>query len=303
MNYNTIIITESSSNLRALGREALRGKWKVAVIASLVYMIAVFVPVEILNSLFGGEYGFSSLASLYSLLITGPFTLGYAMFCISLFRNKNPETAQIFYGFEQFGKAFCLYFMVGLFTFLWTLLFIIPGLIAAIRYSQAFLILADNPNMPIMDCIAESKRLMNGNKTKFFCMSLSFIGWLILCMFPVIMFSGVIAMSIMMFGGMGAIMTSILSLVLSAGYLWVLPYMMVTYVGFYEMLTGNLRPGVIEGAAQIMQEPTRGMAAESTNTETYTSEPKPASEEPVSAPKPILEKEIAPEMQEDRPNS
>ena len=84
---------------------------------------------------------------------------------------------------------------MGIQVFLWSLLFIIPGIIAVLRYSQAFFILAEDPSKGIMACINESKYYMNGNKGKFFCLSLSFIGWAILAMVPLAFlpyFSGVL---------------------------------------------------------------------------------------------------------------
>ena len=62
----------------------------------------------------------------------------------------------------------------------WLLLFIVPGIIAAYRYSMAPYIMAENPTMTAMEAIEESKRLMANNKWRLFCLQLSFIGWYIL---------------------------------------------------------------------------------------------------------------------------
>ncbi|MDD4122386.1 MAG: DUF975 family protein, partial [Eubacteriales bacterium] len=139
--------------------------------------------------------------------------LGYAMFCISLFRKRETSPAEVLYGFERFVKSFGLYIVISLFIFLWALLLIIPGIIAAYRYSMSFYILADNPDMGIMEALNRSKIMMRGNKWKLFCLNLSFIGWAILC--------------VLSFG---------------VGFLWLIPYVEVSIIAFYDIANGSLRP-------------------------------------------------------------
>ncbi len=208
-----IIVSESCRNLRALGRDALSGKWQLGVLGTLLYMALTIIPVMILDALFGSANDPSAISTLYSILISGPMTLGYAMFTISIFRNRETSPAEVFYGFERFGKALGLYIVMSIFIFLWSLLLIVPGIIAAFRYSMSFYILADNPNMGIMEALAESKRMMQGNKWKLFCLYLSFIGWALLCI-----------------------------LTLGIGILWLMPYAEVTLIAFYDIVNGSLRP-------------------------------------------------------------
>jgi uncharacterized membrane protein len=208
-----IIVNESSANLRALGRDALKGKWGLGIAGTLVYFALTIIPVIILNSIFGrGEAGPSGISTIYNLLINGPMILGYAMFAISIFRKRETSAAEVFYGFERFGKAFGLYIVMSIFIILWSLLLIIPGIIAAFRYSLSFYILADHPEMGIMEALNESKRMMKGNKWKMFCLNLSFIGWGILCVFT-----------------------------LGIGFIWLLPYMEVSFIAFYDIANGSLR--------------------------------------------------------------
>lgn len=222
-----IIVTESSSNLRTLGRDSLKGKWGLAVLGTLLFFLLTTIPAAILDSIFGGDsVAPSGISTIYSLLISGPMTLGYAMFAISIFRRRATSAAEVFYGFERFGKAFGLYIVTSLFIILWSLLLIVPGIIAAIRYSMSFYILADNPEIGIMAAIEESKRIMKGNKWKFFCLNLSFIGWLILSCFT-----------------------------LGIGLLWLLPYMEVSIVAFYDIANGSLRAAKhIEGENSFRSE-------------------------------------------------
>lgn len=261
---NNVIITEPSRNLRMLGRQALAGNWKTAIVAALIFDICVSLPALILDQLFGktlaelyenlyyntpGSFGstfiygmsenaekISTMSGLYVFLVTGAFTLGLTIFFINLFRRKEADPAQVFSGFEQFFKALGLCFMIGLFTALWTLLFIVPGIVAAIRYSQAFFILADNPEKGIMECIRESKQMMKGNKGKFFCLELSFLGWGILTATAIGVASGIFAAIF----GSGIIMV-IFNWIFGLATCWLVAYTMSTEAAFYEILKGNLK--------------------------------------------------------------
>lgn len=259
MNPN-IIITDPSKNLRALGRNAIAGKWKTAIIAVIVYTVCLQLPPAIFDSLFGvnlgGLYGtqntynmeidvyssiynnmpqYSPLSGLYGLLVTGAFTLGITLFFLAMFRKQLVSVGDMFLGFERFGKALGLFLFQSLFIFLWLLLFIVPGIIASIRYSQAFFILADDPTKGIRQCMDESKVMMKGNKAKYFCLSLSFIGWLILASIPAGVLSG-IDVSLGLTGFASLIMSLIASLFTAP----VVAYMYSAYAGFYEILAGHL---------------------------------------------------------------
>ena len=256
-----IIITEPNKNLRALGRNALRNNWKVAIMAVCTYVLVLNVPPVIFNGLFGTNivsiftnsgytYGFDAetyanmynnmpdycfLGTVYILLVAGAFVLGLSMFFLAIFRMHKVHVADVFLGFEHFLKALGLFFFMILFICLWTLLFIVPGIIASIRYSQAFFILADDPSKGIRQCMDESKAMMKGNKSKYFLLSLSFIGWILLVVIP-----SSIVKSI---GNTVSNNTVVVSLFFIVATLLVVPvtvYMYSTYAGFYEILAGHL---------------------------------------------------------------
>lgn len=227
MNEN-IIVYESSRNLRALGRNALSGKWKLAILGSLLYGVLVMVPVFILNMIFGGGEP-TTVSSIYNLLVTGPMTLGYITFAISIFRGRETSTAEVLYGFERFGKSLGLYLLISVLIILWTLLLVIPGVIAAFRYSMSFFILADNPDIGILEAINESKRMMRGNKWKLFCLELSFIGWGLLCVLPLAIGT--------LWPSVGIICVPALGI----GFLLLSPYIAVSMVAFYDIANGSLR--------------------------------------------------------------
>ena len=121
------------------------------------------------------------LAFKYFLLI--PFEYG----CRKFFRKNLDEPAKlsnIVYVFDSHYKNIVkTAFLTDLFIWLWSLLFIIPGIIKAYQYRLVPYIMSENPDMNFKDAQAESARLMNGNKWKSFVLDLSFIGWHILSFF------------------------------------------------------------------------------------------------------------------------
>ncbi len=250
MNYyyaeSNITVTIPSRDLRTLARESLAGKWKIAAVGTLVFMAVVSLPSMILLTVLHNSFA----ADLYTILVTGAFSLGYSVFILNIFRNKEVDYAQIFCGFERILKTMGLYLYICLFVFLWSLLFVIPGIIAAIRYSQSFFILADYPDMPVPEIVNESKRMMRNNKGKYFCLVLSFFGWMILASLPASFFSTIFAEGGIYAAG-SIFLFEIVYFVLSAGYLWVTPYVECSLAAMYEIMRGNLRPGVIDTTATI----------------------------------------------------
>ena len=113
-------------------------------------------------------------------ILTPVVGFGFQKYCLRTTRSGDGDFKMLFDGFSQFGKVFLLNLAIGFFIFLWSLLFVIPGIIAALRYSQAFYILMDNPDMGVLECIRESKELMRDNKLDLFLLQLSFIGWIFL---------------------------------------------------------------------------------------------------------------------------
>jgi len=215
---NNLIVNESSKNIRALALQALKGNWWIAVGAAVLSTLLIVGPALFIQELMDGHSSFELfLINIESLLIGAPITLGLILFMLSLFKKKEAQIGQIFNGFEYFAKAVLLKFVISIFIMLWTFCFIIPGIIAAIRYSQVFYILAQDPSKGVMQCIEESKWMMCGNKWKFFCLVLSFFGWALLAAVP----AGI-------------------------GYLWFIPYFSMAQVAFYELVSGNLRHETLE---------------------------------------------------------
>ncbi len=101
-------------------------------------------------------------------IIYGPMFLGLHRAILQLVRTKKVKVSTLFSGFKDFGVAFRLVWLEVIKIFLWSLLLIVPGIIALIRYSMAFLILSDNPNMTAREAINNSKDMIEGRKWEFF---------------------------------------------------------------------------------------------------------------------------------------
>ena len=124
------------------------------------------------------HFGFSFLG-IVSFVLAGPISYGISkLFLRSARTGEQMDIAGAFDGFrEDFGGNFLLCLMMGIFIFLWTLLFIIPGIVMGYAYSFAFYIKADHPDYGWKQCLDESRRITNGYKGDLFMLDLSFIGW------------------------------------------------------------------------------------------------------------------------------
>ena len=196
--------TDNPTLMRA-SRESLRGKWGTAILTFFVYTLLTAGPGSINGH---GSSGVTISGSL-SLLIGGPLALGAAIFSLALSRGKDARLEQIFQGFNYFGNALVTYLLMVLYVFLWTLLLIVPGIIAALGYSMTFYILADDPPTKPQEALKKSKAMMNGHKERLFYLCLRFFLLALLCI-----------------------------LTLGIGFLWLIPYIHVTMAKFYDDVKG-----------------------------------------------------------------
>jgi uncharacterized membrane protein len=114
-------------------------------------------------------------------VITSVLEFGYLLFCLKVSnRDTSMAYSDLFHGIRYIFKVLGLNIMIIIFSLLWTLLFIIPGIIASFRYSQAMFILAENPDKGILQCIRESKEMMRNHKFEYFVLELSFLLWILL---------------------------------------------------------------------------------------------------------------------------
>lgn len=123
----------------------------------------------------------SGLLSLAAFLIGGVLQLGYARFLLKQHDGKALDFNDLFSQFDRFGTGFAQDFLRTLYTFLWSLLLIVPGIIAALSYAMTPFILEEHPELTASEAIARSKALMDGHKMDLFILHLTFLGWDILC--------------------------------------------------------------------------------------------------------------------------
>ncbi|MDR1043014.1 MAG: DUF975 family protein, partial [Clostridiales Family XIII bacterium] len=183
MRYQQLIITEPAANFRALARQGIQGRWKDAFLKGFLFMLMLLLPVMLIDNptrmtdmindamdklvegaityeeymqtmmsaIYGGLY---YLSSLYTLIIGGVLEFGIASLYMRYRRRQETPTELLFSGFSNFSRAIAVNVLMAIFTFLWTLLFIIPGIIAYYRYRLAFYILADNPDIGPLESIS-----------------------------------------------------------------------------------------------------------------------------------------------------
>lgn len=204
MNYKIDRAQVKANSKAQLGNNLFGKIWLMALVAifiqSIIISIAAYIPV---------------VGSFASIILAGPFGIGLSLVFMKLARNhNNVDLADLFTSFsDRFGKDFLLGLMIFVFTFLWSLLFIIPGIVKSYAYSMAYYISLDHPEWGWKECIEESKRITQGHKGELFVLDLSFIGWYIVG-----------------------------SLCLGIGILWVNPYHNTARANYYEALKANSQP-------------------------------------------------------------
>ena len=137
--------------------------------------------------------------------VSGPFSLGLAGFFLAISRKQDVRLAQVFSGFDRLWIGFGAYLLMGCFIFLWSLLLLIPGIVAAMSYSMTYFILAEDQSISAREALRQSQRMMYGHKWKYFCLLWRFFWWFLLCI-----------------------------LTLWIGYLWLQPYLWTSFAKFYD---------------------------------------------------------------------
>ena len=156
-----------SYQFRRIADEKLVGNWNDT---ALVYLLLTLV------------IGFlSSLGGIGMLILGGPIYLGYAVYIDEIYRGGRPNIPTMFKAFDdKIVNSILLHLISQIYLFLWSLLFIIPGIIKSFSYSMIYFIQLDNPDMHYEDVITRSRKIMDGNKWRLFCLFFSHIGWYIL---------------------------------------------------------------------------------------------------------------------------
>lgn len=177
-------------------------------IFSSSWLFAVLVIVIV-----GAIAGIVSWTFVGLIIILGPLSFGIsAMFLKQARDNQQMNITDLFNGFKSdFSQTFLLGLMQYIFIWLWSLLFVIPGIVKSYAYSMSYFIKADHPEYTWKQCIDESKAITCGHKWELFVLDLSFIGWAIVG-----------------------------SLVFGVGTLWVSAYMEASRAQAYEVIKGSI---------------------------------------------------------------
>ncbi len=189
-------MVKSNPQLRQEALAHLKGRWGAAILIFFIYlMISValyFIPV----------------INFVSFLVTIPIGYGFSIWFLKFLRSKDgvsPSGRTLFDGFDDYIRVLLTLLISAVYTFLWTLLLIVPGVIKSLSYAMTPYILADYPELQNNSAIELSMEMMRGNKMKLFLMMLNFMLWVWLSCFT-----------------------------LGIALLWVTPYMQTTMAAFYE---------------------------------------------------------------------
>lgn len=233
----------NASELRLKARESLVGNYWPSVLAALIAAFfgaliatggSVDLNVEQDMPAFFSEMprltlwliavviGSVGSVSLLHFILGGVIQLGYAQYLLKQQDREIGNVKELFAQFDRFGQGFLQLFLRNLYTFLWALLFVIPGIIKSLSYAMTPFIMAENPAMTAKEAIDLSRERMEGHKWELFCLSLSFIGWNLLS-----------------------------ALTLGIGSVFLNPYMNAAYAAFYR---DKIAPKVVP-VAYVYNEP------------------------------------------------
>lgn len=194
-----------AADYRRIAREKLQNKWPIAI--GIGMLASILGGLLIGNDFFAqlefnyknedakdaGEYlitlfashgltiGITSMLNLVHFILGGVIQLGYAKFLLKQHDQQDPQANDLFSYFDHFGTGFCQLLLRNIYTALWSLLFVIPGIVASYRYAMTPYILAENPELTASEAIYISKEMMYGHKWELFCLDMSFFGWYLLC--------------------------------------------------------------------------------------------------------------------------
>lgn len=212
---------KTNQELKNAALAALKGNWAQAILAA-VFMCGVTVVlssptyiIDICSSEMSSiDYMdsmlllmVSNIGFLLSLFLLYPLTLGYAVAHkdLLLYGDASVTRNTLRHAFSGYMRNVLAMLLTYLFTALWTLLFIIPGIVKSLAYSMTLYIIKDYPELSPNQAINLSIKMMKGHKFDLFCLSLSFIGWVFLSI-----------------------------LTLGVGLIWLMPYMQTTMAAFYQ---------------------------------------------------------------------
>lgn len=172
------------NTIKQRAKNSVKKKKGACVSFALIYML-IFPVLEFsvhnLSILFRRYSSFVLLAEYIALIVFfSALCLGSSIFFLEVSKRKDADFMIFFDGFDNIFRAIGLTVLSGLFTFLWSLLLIVPGIVASYSYRAAIYILAECPEISPLDALRISKNMMKGRRLRLFLLDLSFIGWFLL---------------------------------------------------------------------------------------------------------------------------
>lgn len=175
-------------------------------------VLAISLAVSLILELLLNDGIIKDALNLVCSFFLSTLTVGFYSYILKMIRNEKYSKDDIFKYVGNVFPIISISLLISIFTFLWSILFIIPGIIAALSYSMAYYIYAENQDKMPMDYINESKQMMKGYKMDLFIFILSFIGWMLL--------------SVVTFG---------------IALIYVIPYVSISEAIYYDELKKNTR--------------------------------------------------------------
>lgn len=207
-------VAPTAARLREKARLHLNGNaWTMAkfvlvglLLTPLIWCFIVGIVVAILQWIFEMKISLYIICSVIFIISTARFSVGIIKLSLDAARGKTVYVKDGFVAFDNF-RYILRYMAVLIVNLLWYVVFIIPGIIKTYAHSMTFYVMHDNPETNVFTAMEKSEELMEGNKWRYFCLQISFIGWNFL--------------AYLTFGLLN---------------FWLIPYMSVAFAEFYEDL-------------------------------------------------------------------
>ena len=176
----------NNSEIRNVTKEILKGKYKNVMLPFLLAILLIGLSQsQDLYSYVYEAYGKTHLFTIGSiaLLIQGPISIGLATYSLAIANQKDYSYNQIFTGFKYFFKALFLFLLLNISFLIGIICLIIPGIIIGLMFSQIFYIMADDPEMGVIDAFKKSVSLMKNKKLQYLGLILKYVLFFILGIF------------------------------------------------------------------------------------------------------------------------
>jgi len=156
--------------------------------------LGIFLVLDLLVTFIGDTGLAYKFVTILTSLLLMVLNAGFVLYCMDIRSGQKSGFLTLFDGFSLAGKIIMLELVSSFFVFLWSMVFVIPGIIARYRYRFAVYNLLENPDLGVFEALNMSKQQTMGYKTQLFILDLSYIGWTILASLPATIYSSSLQM-------------------------------------------------------------------------------------------------------------